>query len=125
MAILLRSIAARAHGRYVWKEMMRILLIFLVIAMTFCVIAALLSAVAVGIGFLLATCVPSLQLSHGIIAGAIVAASTLYFFFRLVNTIPNYSDSDEGIPDDHSIFVMPKDFLHRSQKRSKSKGKRK
>lgn len=105
--------------------MRRILLILLAMAITFCVIAALLSAAAVGIGFLLAACVPSLQLAHGIIAGAILASSTLYFFFRLVNAAPNYPDSDEDIPNDNSIFVMPKDFLHQSQKRSKSKGKKK
>jgi hypothetical protein len=104
---------------------MRILLTLLVMAITFRVLAGLLSAVAVGLGFLLAACVPSLQLAHGIIAGAILATSTLYFFFRLVNAAPNYADSDEGIPYNHSVFVLPKDFLHRSQKRSKSKGKRK
>ena len=112
---------------------MKLLLLLLVMATTFCVMAALLSAAAVGIGFFLAAYVPGLQLAHGIIAGAVLASSTLYFFLRLVNAVFNYSnsdediypDSDEDIQDEHSILLMPKNFPHQSQKKSKSKRKKK
>jgi membrane protein implicated in regulation of membrane protease activity len=100
-------------------------LTLLVLALGFCLIAAFLCAVAVGIGFLLAACIPSLQLGHGIIAGAIVAVATLYFLRRLLKAAANYPDDDEGIPDDHPVIVLPKDFLHRGPRKSKPKGKRK
>ncbi len=101
---------------------MATVLMLLAVALAFCVIAAFLSAVAVGIGFLLVACVPALQLGHAFIAGSIVATASLYFFLRLINAATNYPDDDE----DHPVLVIPKDFLHhRRSRRSKPKGKRK
>ncbi len=100
---------------------MATVLMLLAVTLAFCVIAAFLSAVAVGIGFLLMACVPALQLGHAIIAGSVVATASLYFFLRLVNAATNHPDDDE----DHAVLVLPKDFLHRRPRRSKPKRKRK
>jgi len=106
---------------------MSILFSFLFIALAFCLIAAFLAALAVGIGFVLTACVPALQLGHAIIAGAIVAPATLYYFRRLLNAINDMSEgeNEDGIPDDHPVVVLPKDFLYRFPGRSKTRKKRK
>jgi len=94
-------------------------------ALAYCAIIVILSAVAVGIGFLLTMCVPSLQLGHAIVAGAVIASAALYFFRRLMSAATNYQDDVDGIPEDHPVIVLPKEFLNRRQPRSKSKRKRK
>jgi len=104
--------------------MMVLLSALLVLALIFCVIAAFLSFVAVGIGFLLAMCVPGLQFGHGIITGSIIAAATLYFLRRVLLALANHSDDDEGIPKDHPVLVLPKHFLHRGSPRARGKGKK-
>lgn len=92
-------------------------------------VVAFLSAVAVGIGFLLAMCVASLQLGHGIITGAIVAIATLYFFLWFFNAGSNkFHDDDDDDDDDaepHSVIVIPRDFVSNRSRRSKSKAKKK
>jgi hypothetical protein len=100
-------------------------LTFLVMGLIFCTIAAILSAVAVGIGFLLALCVPPLQLGHAIVAGSVVAAATMHFFIRLMNTATSPSIHDEDIDEGDIILIDPKRFLHRVPRSSKSKGKKK
>ncbi len=104
---------------------MGILLLFLFMALAFFVIAAFLASLAVGIGFLLTAWVPTLQLGHAVIAGAVVAPATLYFFLRLINATNRMSDEDDGISGDHPVLVLPKDFLHSLPGRSRSKRKRK
>ncbi len=97
----------------------------LVLTLAFCVIAAFLSTVAVGIGFLLSVCIPSLQLGHGIIAGAIITAAALYFLSQLISAVNDFQDDEEGLTDEPPVLVLPNDFLQRSTRRSKPKGKKK
>ena len=100
-------------------------MMFLIMALAFCVISLFLSAVAVGIGFLLAACVTGLQLGSGIIAGAVIGAASLFFIWRLFVAAAKYQDDDNGLPDDHPGLVFPRDFLHRSLRRSKPREKKK
>ena len=58
---------------------MVVLLTLLVMVLAFCLIAGFLMALALGIGLLLKACVPTLQLGHAVIAGAVVGPATLYF----------------------------------------------
>ena len=104
---------------------MVVLLTLLVMVLAFCLIAGFLMALALGIGLLLKACVPTLQLGHAVIAGAVVGPATLYFFRRLMNAINSMPDDDDGIPDDHPVLVLPRDFLHRLPGRSKPKRKKK
>ena len=103
---------------------MRTVLTLLVIALAFCLIAAFLAVLAVGIGFLFTACVPALQLGHGIIAGAVVAAAALSFFCRALSAVSSQTDDDDGIPEDHPVLVLPKHFLHGRPRRTRSGGKR-
>jgi len=98
-------------------------LIFLLMALTFCLIAAFLAALAVGIGFLLTVCVPTLQLGHAIIAGAVVAAAAVYFFRIFMKAVNNHTDDDDTVPDTPPVVVLPRDFIPRRPRRPKPRGK--
>jgi hypothetical protein len=102
---------------------MVVLLTLLVIALVFCLIAGFLGGLAVGIGFLLKACVPVLQLGHAIIAGCVIAVTTVYFCGRLISRVG--SEADDGTPDDHPVFVLPKDFFRHLPGGSKPRRKRK
>jgi urea transporter len=106
---------------------MRILIPFLIITFVFCLIAVFLTGLAVGIGFLLAVCIPALQLGHAIMVGAVVGPATLYFFRRVMNALTDMSESEDenGILGDRPVVVLPKDFIYHFPGRSKTRKNRK
>jgi len=106
---------------------MEFLLVILFMILVFFVVVAFLSALAVGIGLLLTMCVPSLQLGHGIISGAIVATAALSFFLWFFNAGSRKSidDDDEDISEPQPVFVIPRDFSSARPHRAKSKKKKK
>lgn len=91
----------------------------------FCLIVGFLSAVAVGIGFLLAACIPGLELGHAIIAGSVIAAATLYIYRQMMNAVPDRKEDEEDVAIDEPVVVLPKSFFRHGSWNPKSKGKKK
>jgi hypothetical protein len=105
--------------------MMELISLLLSVGIMFCVIAALLTAVAVGIGFLLAALISGLELGHGIIAGAVVVAAALYFLIKLMSAVRDYRDDDEDVLVDDSIVVLKKNLFQSRTWKPKHQSKKK
>ena len=104
---------------------MRFIVVILFMILVFLVLAAFLCAGAIGIGSLLAICLDSLQLGHGIITGAVVSTGALYIFLWVLNTSNPSNDYDEDDSEPAPIFVVPRDFSpYRSQKTKSQKKKK-
>jgi hypothetical protein len=60
-----------------------------------------------------------------LLSGQTEGAQRLYFLSQLLSAVNDFQDDEEGLPDEPPVLVLPNDFLQRSTRRSKPKGKKK
>ena len=97
---------------------MKTILLILVLAVMFCLVAGFLTAVGFGIGFLITSCTSSIEPGPAFIAGCITATASTFFLIKLLGAVQLDMNDDE-IPDDHPVLVLPKDFISHLPGRSR------
>lgn len=95
----------------------------LVLGLVFGVIAGFLATVAVGIGWLLTVCFPSIQLGYGVIAGAILVATACRIYGNFLNAFAPFPYSEADRSEDGPILVFSNEIFSRPPRRTKRKTK--
>lgn len=105
---------------------MRIILTATLLSLIFGIIAGLLTAAGLGIGFAIAWCFSSIPVGNAAIAGCVIAAASAYFIVKMMGTVQhNPEQADDDFVDDDSILILPRAMTRHLMAKPKPRSKRK